>query len=117
MDDKDKLSRREFGLLMAAAPLAARERATRRQAKQKGESVKEAAAFRARPFPLSQVRLLSGTCYTLQDRNRIYLHTLDPDRLLHRFGPCLVMDHGAMRRLRPEITRCRKPGSAPHIGV
>ncbi len=47
--------------------------------------MREAAAFRARPFPLSQVRLLSGTCYTLQDRNRVYLHTLDSDRLLHTF--------------------------------
>jgi DUF1680 family protein len=34
---------------------------------------------------LRQVRLLSGSYYTLQDRNRSYLHTLDEDRLLHTF--------------------------------
>jgi DUF1680 family protein len=47
--------------------------------------VREAAPIQARPFPLNGVRLLSGSCYTLQDRNRSYLHTLDPDRLLHTF--------------------------------
>jgi DUF1680 family protein len=36
------------------------------------------------------VRLLSGTCYTLQDRNRAYLHTLESDRLSH-----LPADRGA----------------------
>ena len=50
-----------------------------------GEPAKERALIKARPFPLRQVRLLSGTCYTLQDRNRAYLHTLESDRLLHTF--------------------------------
>ena len=60
-------------------------RAGERPPPRPGQPVKEAAPIKARPFPLSQVRLLSGTCYTLQDRNRVYLHTLDSDRLLHTF--------------------------------
>ena len=51
----------------------------------RGPPVEEAAPIKAHPFPLKQVRLLSGSCYTLQDRNRAYLHTLDSDRLLHTF--------------------------------
>jgi uncharacterized protein len=85
MCDDRKLSRRDFGALMAVAPLAAGVQATRRPEAQRGQPVTESAAFAARPFPLTQVRLLSGTCYTLQDRNRVYLHTLEPDRLLHTF--------------------------------
>jgi len=85
MGDTTGLSRREFGMLMAAAPLAASVQTTRRPESQHEQPVKEVAAIAARPFPLAQVRLLSGTCYTLQDRNRVYLHTLDPDRLLHTF--------------------------------
>ncbi len=85
MDNSDKLSRREFGKLMAAAPMAATVQSVPRSAQLREQPVKEAVTLQARPFPLSQVRLLSGTCYTLQDRNRVYLHTLDPDRLLHTF--------------------------------
>ena len=85
MGDENKLSRREFGALVAAAPLAAGLQAGKLPAQQRGQPVKEAAPIKARPFPLGQVRLLSGSCYTLQDRNRVYLHTLDPDRLLHTF--------------------------------
>lgn len=85
MGDAKELTRREFGTLMAAAPLAASVQTPRRLETQRGQPVKESAALVARPFPLAQVRLLSGTCYTLQDRNRVYLHTLDADRLLHTF--------------------------------
>ena len=85
MGSENRLSRREFGVLMAAAPFAAGAQATLRPSRELGQPLKEGAALAARPFPLSQVRLLSGTCYTLQDRNRVYLHTLDPDRLLHTF--------------------------------
>ncbi len=82
MDAKKRISRRQFGTLLAASPLAAGSLAAPRlepRPKQSAEPLK------ARPFPLKQVRLLSGTCYTLQDRNRVYLHTLDADRLLHTF--------------------------------
>ena len=64
-----KLSRRQFGVL-AASPLLAGSLAGPRP-----EPRREAPPGKARPFPLQQVRLLSGTCYTLQDRNRVYLHT------------------------------------------
>ena len=80
-----ELSRREFGTLVAAAPLAAGMQKSGQPGPTQGQSMKEAVPIKARPFPLPQVRLLSGTCYTLQDRNRVYLHTLDPDRLLHTF--------------------------------
>jgi uncharacterized protein len=71
--------------LLAAAPLAGHGLAGERVQPRRGPLPKEAASIKARPFPLSQVRLLSGSCYTLQDRNRSYLHALDSDRLLHTF--------------------------------
>ena len=80
-----RLSRRQFGALLAAAPLAGHGLAGERVQPRRGPLPKEAASIKARPFPLSQVRLLSGSCYTLQDRNRSYLHALDSDRLLHTF--------------------------------
>jgi uncharacterized protein len=85
MGDEHTLSRRQFGALLAASPLAARTLASDRVPPERGQPVQEAAPIKARPFPLKQLRLLSGTCYTLQDRNRVYLHTLDSDRLLHTF--------------------------------
>ena len=79
------LTRREFGSLLAAAPLAAASRMGEQPGSPPGEPAKDGGRVKARPFPLRQVRLLSGTCYTLQDRNRAYLHTLESDRLLHTF--------------------------------
>jgi len=38
-----------------------------------------------KPFELSQVRLLEGTCKAAQEANRRYLHRLDSDRLLYNF--------------------------------
>ncbi|MCC6696264.1 MAG: glycoside hydrolase family 127 protein [Candidatus Hydrogenedentes bacterium] len=38
-----------------------------------------------RAFPLSQVRLLDGRFKDEQERDRAYLHALEPDRLLHCF--------------------------------
>ncbi len=84
MHGGNKLSRRRFGALLAASPLFAGSLAGPRPEPRREPSAK-AAPIKARPFPLKQVRLLSGTCYTLQDRNRVYLHTVDPDRLLHTF--------------------------------
>jgi DUF1680 family protein len=78
-----RLSRREFGAIVAAAPLALAARKGQVGEPRGGGS--GAAPLAARAFPLRQVRLLSGTCYTLQDRNRFYLHTLESDRLLHTF--------------------------------
>jgi DUF1680 family protein len=85
MDGENALSRREFGAVLAAAPLAAGAVAGPRSEPRRGATVRDAAPLEARPFPLKQVRLLRGTCYTLQDRNRHYLHTLDSERLLHTF--------------------------------
>jgi DUF1680 family protein len=85
MDGKKGISRRQFGALLAASPLVAGSRAGQDLEPQRGRSASESGSRKARPFPLKQVRLLSGTCYTLQDRNRVYLHTLDADRLLHTF--------------------------------
>ncbi len=81
----NQLSRRKFNALVAAAPLAATSRVNQRPTQLRRQPVEQASANKVRPFPLAQVRLLSGSCYTLQDRNRVYLHTLDPDRLLHAF--------------------------------
>jgi hypothetical protein len=45
----------------------------------------EAITLPARPFELEQVRLLDGPFRDAQRRNRDYLLSLDPDRLLHMF--------------------------------
>jgi hypothetical protein len=45
----------------------------------------EAVAVAARPFDLKQVRLLEGPFREAMRRNRGYLLSLDPDRLLHMF--------------------------------
>lgn len=39
----------------------------------------------AKPYPLSQVRLLAGPCLQAADYNRAYLMRIVPDRLLHTF--------------------------------
>ena len=85
MHDDRTLSRREFGTLLAASSLARGTWAGESSQTQPAQPAKEAVTLAARSFPLTQVRLLSGSAYTLQDRNRTYLHTLDSDRLLHTF--------------------------------
>lgn len=45
----------------------------------------EAVEWKARPFPLRQVRLLYGPLREAQERNRVYLAMLPNDRLLHSF--------------------------------
>ncbi len=42
-------------------------------------------ALRAQPFSLTAVRLLDGPFKDAQDRDRTYLLSLDPDRMLHNF--------------------------------
>lgn len=41
--------------------------------------------WKARPFPMTQVRLRSGPLKEMQERNRVYLFLLPNDRLLHSF--------------------------------
>jgi len=85
MKGEGTLSRRQFGAMLAVVPLTAGALGGERLEPRGGRAVQNPTRIKARPFPLTQVRLLSGIGYTLQDRNRIYLHTLDSDRLLHTF--------------------------------
>ena len=41
--------------------------------------------WKARPFPMKQVRLGKGPCTAAMEADRRYLHSLPPDRLLHTF--------------------------------
>ena len=45
----------------------------------------EKVGWKARPFPIAQVRLTSGPLKEMQERNRVYLFMLPNDRLLHCF--------------------------------
>jgi DUF1680 family protein len=45
----------------------------------------EKVAWKARPFPMQQVRLNPGPLKDMQERNRVYLYMLPNDRLLHSF--------------------------------
>ena len=45
----------------------------------------EKAEWKARPFPLTQVRLRSGLLKEMQERDRMYLYMLPNDRLAHSF--------------------------------
>jgi hypothetical protein len=45
----------------------------------------EKIAWKARPFPMQQVRLKSGLLKEMQERDRVYLYMLPNDRLLHSF--------------------------------
>jgi DUF1680 family protein len=45
----------------------------------------EAVEWKARPFPLNQVRLLYGPLREAQERNRVFLWMMPNDRLLHSF--------------------------------
>lgn len=51
-----------------------------------GKSIsREKVAWKARPFPMKQVRLGDGPCKIAMEADRQYLHSLPPDRLLHTF--------------------------------
>jgi uncharacterized protein len=51
-----------------------------------GKSVSyEKVPWKARPFPMTQVRLGEGPCKIAMEADRQYLHSLPPDRLLHNF--------------------------------
>lgn len=56
-----------------------------REGEAKIEKVKPRVAIQARPFQLKNVRLLDGPFKQAMERNRKYLHDLEPDRLLHNF--------------------------------
>jgi len=45
----------------------------------------EKVAWKARPFPMAQVRLMPGPLKDMQERDRVYLYMLPNDRLLHSF--------------------------------
>jgi hypothetical protein len=45
----------------------------------------EKIAWKARPFPMAQVRLKPGPLKDMQERDRVYLYMLPNDRLLHSF--------------------------------
>jgi hypothetical protein len=45
----------------------------------------EKIAWKAKPFPMQQVRLLSGPLKEMQERDRVYLYMLPNDCLLHSF--------------------------------
>jgi DUF1680 family protein len=49
------------------------------------EKVKPKIAIMAHPFSLKNVRLLDGPFKEAMERDRTYLHELEPDRLLHNF--------------------------------
>jgi len=72
-----RLTRREFAGALAALPLAA--------ADEPRTAIKDAAESKATPFPLKQVRLLEGPFQEAMEANRAYLHSLEPERLLHTF--------------------------------
>jgi uncharacterized protein len=46
---------------------------------------REKVAWKARPFPMKQVRLGNGPCKTASEADQKFLHELPPDRLLHTF--------------------------------
>jgi DUF1680 family protein len=51
-----------------------------------GKSVsREKIPWKARPFPMKQVRLGEGPCKVAMEADRQYLHSLPPDRLLRTF--------------------------------
>jgi DUF1680 family protein len=47
--------------------------------------VKPVVPLKAHPFPLSRIRLLDGPFKEAMERDRMYLHELEADRLLHNF--------------------------------
>ena len=79
-------TRLALGVGMAAAPLTtpALGQDTRAASPRKAV-VAPVVPVSARPFDLAQVRLLAGPFYDAMQRNRRYLLSLDPDRLLHMF--------------------------------
>lgn len=46
---------------------------------------REKVAWKARPFPMKQIRLGNGPCKAAMDADQKFLHELPPDRLLHTF--------------------------------
>jgi len=48
-------------------------------------TVREKIVWKARPFPMKQVRLGDGPCKTAMEADRRFLSSLPPDRLLHTF--------------------------------
>ncbi len=89
MPASHRLSRREFvGVAAAAAGaslLPGELWASPAQAVQGRSKGRERVNWSVEPFPLSQVRLLTGPFQQEQETNRRWLHSLPSDRLLHTF--------------------------------
>lgn len=49
------------------------------------EKAREKVSWKARPFPMKQVRLGQGPCTAAMEADQKFLHSLPPDRLLHTF--------------------------------
>jgi DUF1680 family protein len=90
------MSRRQFlavaaaaggsALLPAAALAAPFQDPVVNPAEKDGKSTgREKVAWKARPFPMQQVRLGEGPCKLAMEADRQYLRSLPPDRLLHTF--------------------------------
>src|ERR1039457_3985670 len=112
MEDKNVMTRRGLGAMVAAAPALAHPPAAPQQAPPAGipnpntsvapamrggtigvippfqESIefsRKDIALKARPFPQTQVRLLPGIFHDAQDWNQGYMSRPDADRLLYNF--------------------------------
>jgi uncharacterized protein len=97
---RGRMSRRQFASAVVAAPLAFPQQAAVQDPPAPGrrpptgeeppfagplEFVRRDADLRARPYSLTEVRLLPGPCLDASERNRAYMLRLAPDRLLHNF--------------------------------
>ena len=71
------MTRRELLVLIASSVAAA--------APSRGARAAPDAQRRPEPFPLRDVRLTDGPFFDAQQRNRAYLLSLEPDRMLHNF--------------------------------
>ena len=88
-----RLTRREWlTSAAAAAGVAALPRFAVATMEQGGQSanafspkVGDKVAARLQPFPLKQVSLRGGACQQAQEVNRVYLHSIPNDRMLHTF--------------------------------
>jgi DUF1680 family protein len=95
MTQFEEFSRRKFMTTMAAAAGTAlvpgalamppRDSAEGTTPKETQPVSYEKVLWKARPFPMKQVRLGEGPCKAAMEADRQYLHSLPPDRLLHTF--------------------------------
>ena len=93
---RNRITRRGFFAAAAAAGAAGSARAADAHTQQSPPTARPEAApqetfhrqdlpLKAKPFPMTQVRLLDGPFRDAQEANRKFLHRLPADRLLHTF--------------------------------